>query len=955
MARRVYSYKEALRILGAGDSAVLDAADQASAAALLGLGVFDLFEARATLFELGDRLRRTLGERLRGYDRLSRTERLHAASAVLAIVAVFEVVDEGWRSVDPSGPPRLDRADQVTITGDAEVIGHQLPPAPDAALIARTAEHFLEGLAEWDGLDETRQGRLREFFRHEFGDAVLERFREYQIRLAADCPEFGIWLSLGELDRAQSAVRRGFEGLQTTLDSMSAHRLPDVWRASLSRVHRAVLDDAVTRGDATTNGLRIPTLGEAFVDHRYRVAEDDLAMVSRESWWEHRPVRDNIEEFVAAHLLSEPQAPLLVLGHPGSGKSVLTRVLAARLPADDFLVVHVELRQTSAEADLLDQIETAVRRTLNETVGWAPLVTAAAGAQPVVILDGFDELLQATGVSQSDYLVRVRRFQEREADLGRPVAVIVTSRTAVADRAEIPAGTRVVRLEPFDAAQIEAWLGTWNRANGATLTARGLSTLTVDHVLRFPQLAAQPLLLLMLALYDASANALQTSDASLDTTELYGRLLRDFARREIGKDSGASELDALIERELVELSVAAFAMFNRRAQWVDEAGLNADLTALGLARTRVTAERRRTLTPAQLLIGRFFFVHGSHATQDGEERSTYEFLHATFGEYLIASLTVRLLVEAARLESASAFAVSRPTDDAMLYALLSFECLASRAPIVEFVGGLLAEQPADVRMVIADVLLRLHASALEPRTESALAAYTPSRANLPVRLAAWSANLVILATVAVGELPVRQLFPGGAEAAIEAWHRETKLWRAALRGDNWLAFVSTISVERTWQDGARSLVLRHGRGSGLPPADMTWTLTNGRNLADGVFLLDPEPLLMRANAQVSLGQDIVHHALAPLTNAFPTLSHRMTRLADGRIASPAHILLEALVNPTTEAVDRLRDLVGSRVMQFAEGRRFQEAAATILAAADERALPTTPPRPESAASPLPSP
>jgi hypothetical protein len=53
----------------------------------------------------------------------------------------------------------------------------------------------------------------------------------------------------------------------------------------------------------------------------------------------------------------------------------------------------------------------------------------------MVMLDGFDELLQATGVSQSDYLEKVAEFQRREADQGRPVAALVTSRTAVADRA----------------------------------------------------------------------------------------------------------------------------------------------------------------------------------------------------------------------------------------------------------------------------------------------------------------------------------------------------------------------------------------------------------------------------------------------------------------------------------------------------------------------------------------
>ncbi|MCW2917010.1 MAG: hypothetical protein JWN52_5078, partial [Actinomycetia bacterium] len=51
-------------------------------------------------------------------------------------------------------------------------------------------------------------------------------------------------------------------------------------------------------------------------------------------------------------------------------------------------------------------------------------------AMPVIMLDGFDELLQATGIGQTDYLEQVARFQEREGDQGRPVAVIVTSRNS---------------------------------------------------------------------------------------------------------------------------------------------------------------------------------------------------------------------------------------------------------------------------------------------------------------------------------------------------------------------------------------------------------------------------------------------------------------------------------------------------------------------------------------------
>jgi predicted NACHT family NTPase len=177
-------------------------------------------------------------------------------------------------------------------------------------------------------------------------------------------------------------------------------------------------------------------------------------------------------------LLTEPAAtvvPLLVLGQPGAGKSVLTRVLAARLPATDFLPVRVELRDVPADADLQDQIEYAVRAATGEALTWPDLVRSAGDALPVVLLDGFDELLQATGVSQSDYLTRVVKFQQREEDQGRPVAVVVTSRTAVADRARIPAGSRVVRLEPFRAEQVEQWLTMWNSANTSYLASRGLT------------------------------------------------------------------------------------------------------------------------------------------------------------------------------------------------------------------------------------------------------------------------------------------------------------------------------------------------------------------------------------------------------------------------------------------------------------------------------------------------
>ena len=167
-------------------------------------------------------------------------------------------------------------------------------------------------------------------------------------------------------------------------------------------------------------GLEIPTLNEGYIDHRARVAEvTSSSAPGLESWWAGVPVNDSVCHFLLTGLTSPAMlmAPVILLGQPGSGKSVLTRILAAQLSAAGFLAVRVELRQGPAEADLQDQIEFAIRSATGEGIQWPQLIASGDRVPSVVIFDGFDELLQATGVAQSDFLLRVQAFQEREARL----------------------------------------------------------------------------------------------------------------------------------------------------------------------------------------------------------------------------------------------------------------------------------------------------------------------------------------------------------------------------------------------------------------------------------------------------------------------------------------------------------------------------------------------------------
>ena len=686
-------------------------------------------------------------------------------------------------------------------------------------------------------------------------------------------------------------------------------------REMLSRSYASALTEPITPAGDMPVGLKIPTLEAGYIDHRIRIAEITASSdPGRESWWADVPIIESARNYLLAYVTSQKAlaAPLLLLGQPGSGKSVLTRILAAQFSTVDFLPVRVELRQADAEDDLQNQIAFAIRGATGEVVHWPDIVESSDRVLPVVIFDGFDELLQATGVAQIDFLIRIKDFQEREARLGRPLAVIVTSRTAVTDLVRFPRGTVAARLEPFDEEQIAGWLSIWEQTNGEPLAKRGLRSLPADVAMCYGELAEQPLLLLMLALYDADANVLQRRSAALGRTELYSRLLKDFASREISKHAPAlsqNALDRAVENELFRLSVVAFAMFNRRSQWVPEADLDIDFSALLINKEPDKPRSdlsRLELTAAQLAIGRFFFVYEARATHRHRQLRTYEFLHATFGEYLVALLVVNILDEMSESEEVSPSPPIGATDSGMLHALLSFSGLTARGPVVTFLGDLFDRLDTPKRSAIAEILMRLHSRALFRQDESAYSRYEPFAVSLVARHAAWSANLVVLAVLAAGEITGDRLFPKEQNPQL-AWRAEALVWRSQLSGNGWEGLHETIAFHREWANQRKTFRLTRIDGTFIPrDLDMSWTfdrLPDARESAE-LFSSPAHNSLMtrrKINFASNMSEDIMAHDLAPLIPSFPTTANVFVMLDDGRAVSAVHALIAALSAPYRES------------------------------------------------------
>ncbi|MFC5286266.1 NACHT domain-containing protein [Actinokineospora guangxiensis] len=564
-----------------------------------------------------------------------------------------------------------------------------------------------------------------------------QNYRSLYLQLQTAVPEFAIWAD----QTAHSATHHALGTLERLLTQGS--RTPQreaqtvVKAINADELNRPVLD---VNADGYGVGAVLPTVDKIFISPHY-TAEGETA--------------DDLEWMLARHFTGGGATvrPLVLLGHPGAGKSLLTKVLAARLSTCGYTVVRVPLRSVDENASIPDQIDQALQAQTNNAVTWRRLVTESTDELRVVLLDGLDELLQASGQDRMDYLHKVAEFQRVEALVEQPVAVVVTSRTVVADRVSIPEGCPVVTINDFTDDQMADWIGRWNEANAGG-RARPLP---VEVARAQSEIARQPLLLLMLALYFADPEVELRPD--LSTPELYRGLLRTYAEREVAKQHGAlrpqsreAEVTALLRR----LSVAALGMTNRGRQSITEAELTADLQALD---EEPAGER---------VLGEFFFVH---TAQSGNRRA-YEFLHLTFAEYLVANHVVDVLADVA----ATTFRRGgKPApDDDLLFALLSHEPLSAQPPILTFAKERLDSHPErdelcqTLRLLIGDYAHR-------PPSRRYTGYCSPRRDNIRAA-ATYSANLVLL-HLCVEDVRINDVWPDDPSGL---WNSCVRTWTAAL-------------------------------------------------------------------------------------------------------------------------------------------------------------------------------
>lgn len=510
---------------------------------------------------------------------------------------------------------------------------------------------------------------------------AIERFENQYIGLAIKFNDFALFAQIQMLERIDNTGyenKKALERLETlnvsidvglkkikdivssfatTIDDRQVKKIVDDLKLSYANsIQKPIIDQREIKTDDNINRIVFPKIVDAFIPQSYKVLSynDNSIELEDKKNWDSLPEQHDLDRFFIKYLFSPDSIdyPLIILGQPGSGKSLLTKVLSAQLMSDSYTVIRIPLREVNADLTIDKLVDQQINTEINRPLplgGYGEFADSFKGKPLVIILDGYDELLQAKGKVFSGYLDSVHMFQKSQKALNRPVRIIVTSRITLIDKAQIPLNSTVLRLLEFDTNQQKKWISIWNKTNESYFANGEIRPFKLPESKNVLELAEQPLLLLMLALYDSDKNEL-VADENIKRTELYDNLIRKFLRRERRRyipefdEMLPEEQDRIVDEGMKRLGVVAIGMFNRKTVVIRSKQLESDLKTFKTHRENAYSGFH-PLSDSDSLLGGFFFVHESIAKDTDSQRieyvSAYEFLHNTFGEFLAADFILR--------------------------------------------------------------------------------------------------------------------------------------------------------------------------------------------------------------------------------------------------------------------------------------------------------------------------
>lgn len=699
---------------------VLDAFESLSDAAIIFspvvfgpqfLPVLELLDVKDRLFNLGHKVYDFITQKVE-MDYIDRTEQIRAAYALICYTAYFDALQDALpKTVNKKLKLKLEKKKELFEESIKTIeTSRESPTNPDVYCKVFYADHvtaFSEIKEQLTEIYKSVTNNLIEVIRktsifdeekdnHDFEklkktlkklpQKAVGVYEAQYIHLADQFNDFALFAQLQNFEGIHHAIKKNKTALELVIDNtkridvglnnlcniinsiatnysaiQAQDIVDDLRKKYTALIQEPIIDDKEIKSDTEMMSLKFPKIVDAFIPQSYKCLvyqRKDIKLEDR-SVWEQISAQHDLDKFFIRYLYSPDSIdyPLIILGQPGSGKSLLTKVLSAQLMSNSYTVIRIPLREVNAEAGIDVLVEDQIKKVTNRSLsmqGYGGFAAQFKEKPLIIILDGYDELLQAKGDVFSGYLEKVRRFQQEQKELGRSVKIIITSRITLIDKARIPINSTILRLLEFDSDQRQKWIDIWNNINAGYFVSKKINPFSLplkekNKKNNIIELAEQPLLLLMLALYDSEANEL-AQISNIKRTELYDNLLRRFVRRERRRyvagfeDKTMEEQEVIIDEEMNRLGVVAIGMYNRQEVVIRSRQLEEDLDTFK-AHREDGSPKAHTLKESESVLGGFFFIHKSTAqdidAHSDKSESAYEFLHNTFGEFLAADFILR--------------------------------------------------------------------------------------------------------------------------------------------------------------------------------------------------------------------------------------------------------------------------------------------------------------------------
>lgn len=694
---------------------------------------------------------------------------------------------------------------------------------------------FFEECSFWKEITvsaDSIDGAQKKFFLNlleKLPENALCTYEKQYFELSKEFPEFAVWANHAEHVRMETQLDIGFQNIAKEMEQLrkclsgreneTAETLSHYQKKYENYVKTAVIEG---KENDFAGDIIFPAKKEIFVPQSFQALTYHGALqLEKSDAWKGAFLGEDIGRYIRS-VLQHPkygEFPMLILGLPGAGKTLLCHMLAAQILSAEYYVIIIRLRDAIAENTIIKQIDAQIERDFGDDCTWNDLRRNIKDKPFLLIFDGYDELLQASGKTHSDYLNKIAEFQaDHRSYYHSMVRCIVTSRETLIDKAAIPAGCPVLRLCEFDEERIGAWCRIWNQANEQYFVNHYVDRLEIASAGKVRELAGQPLLLLMLALYEMNGNRLQ-EQGDISRAKLYDKLIQDFVIREKEKDAKFRQLpqkkkDEEVRKGFHYLGMAALGMYNRKQLYIRTTDLNRDMNFLTKEDGFAIDAEENALEAGEKLVGSFFFIHSSKSTAKKNGRDTqtaaYEFLHNTFGEFLTAhfilELAFGLIQRQLRDEDLDENFIWTETLKKKWHISLAYTPLFTRPVVLHMIhemSDIMArERGIDSEKVqeALDILFRHEiGQIIKGNAFSKIDSTLKMQGNplehpeLMLHMAAYSMNLVLLrVTICSDSVDFTESL-----GTAEDWRKLTHMWRYAFSEEELVGMSCLLGLERT--------------------------------------------------------------------------------------------------------------------------------------------------------------